>query len=166
MMYMEFLSKPKQELQTLSLEPRDIVVIGSAVEILREMKETLNRINLRLSELERKFEERIPEKALSENKFYNEIQDGNEMIEKIVKEIRDVTRPLIATKEKLTIVETKRIEKTIVLLKHHGKLNSYQLGQIMGLSRTRCNEYLKQMESIGLVEGEILGKEKYYKLKN
>jgi len=159
----EFFSKGL-ELQQ-ELQPRDVLVVGSAIEVLREMREKLDSINLRLAELEKKIEERMPEKVLSESKFVNEIQDSDDIIGRITAEIRDVTRPLIATAEKLTIVETRRIERIISVLKHHDRLNSVQLGQLLGLSRTRCNEYLKKMEAIGILEGELLGKEKYYKLK-
>jgi DNA-binding Lrp family transcriptional regulator len=62
-------------------------------------------------------------------------------------------------------VESRRIEKIVSLLHEHGRLSSVQLSRMIGLSRTRCNEYFKKMEELGLVEGVMVGKEKYYKLK-
>jgi len=34
------------------------------------------------------------------------------------------------------------------------------------MSRTRANEYFKQMENMGIVEGVLIGKEKFYQLTN
>ena len=160
----EFLSRAKLDLQP-ELQPRDVLLVGSTLEILREMREKLDNISLRLVDLERKFEERIPEKMLSENKFISEVENGDDIVGKILSEIKEATHPLIAARERLTIVETKRIERIITFCKQHERLNSMQLGQLMGLSRTRCNEYLKKMEVMGLLESELTGKEKYYKLK-
>jgi len=136
------------------------------LEVLRELREKLDELYLKVDRLEKTINDKIPEKVLSESTFKQEIIDSNEVINKIISEIKAVTRPIIASKEKLTIVEQKRIEKIIDLLQQHGKLSSSQLAQILGLSRTRCNEYFKQMEDLGLVEGIEIGKEKFYKLKN
>ena len=70
-----------------------------------------------------------------------------------------------AVKNPLTIVETKRIEKITSLLERHEKLSSSELSQLMGLSRTRCNEYFKLMDSLDLVEPVLSGREKFYRLK-
>lgn len=76
-------------------------------------------------------------------------------------------KPMIqATKKPLTIVETKKIEEITSLLERHEKLSSSGLSQFMGLSRTRCNEYFKLMESLDLVEPVLFGKEKFYRLKS
>jgi DNA-binding transcriptional regulator LsrR (DeoR family) len=68
-------------------------------------------------------------------------------------------------KNSLTIVETKRIENITSLLKKHEKITSSKLSQLTGLSRTRCNEYFKLMENLGIVKVSIEKKEKFYKLK-
>ncbi|MEM7814245.1 MAG: winged helix-turn-helix domain-containing protein [Candidatus Aenigmatarchaeota archaeon] len=146
--------------------PKEAVLIGATLEVLRELREKLDELYLKVDRLEKTINDKIPEKVLSESTFKQEIIDSNEVINKIISEIKAVTRPIIASKEKLTIVEQKRIEKIIDLLQQHGKLSSSQLAQILGLSRTRCNEYFKQMEDLGLVEGIEIGKEKFYKLKN
>ena len=76
-------------------------------------------------------------------------------------------KPVIqAVKKPLTIVKTKKIEEITSLLKRHEKLSSSKLSQFVGLSRTRCNEYFKLMESLDLVEPVLFGKEKFYKLKS
>ncbi|MEM5766023.1 MAG: winged helix-turn-helix domain-containing protein [Candidatus Aenigmatarchaeota archaeon] len=163
---MSFFQKLKENNNTQTEIPKDAVLIGATLEVLRELREKLDGLYLKIDRLEKTINDKIPEKALSESTFKQEIVDSNEVVNKIISEIKAVTRPIIASKEKLTIVEQKRIEKIISLLQEHGKLSSSQLAQILGLSRTRCNEYFKQMEDLGLVEGAEIGKEKFYKLKD
>jgi len=125
-------------------------------------------LHSRVSELEKKFEERIPDRVLSEAKFKEETQDSEEIIKKIISEMRTLMprKSIIQTvQEPLTIVETKRIEKITSLLERHEKLSSSELSQLMGLSRTRCNEYFKLMDSLDLVEPVLSGREKFYRLK-
>ena len=66
----------------------------------------------------------------------------------------------------LTIVETKRIENITSLLEVHEKLSSRDLSELIGLSRTRCNEYFKLMEKLGMVEPVLNERKKFYKLRN
>jgi biotin operon repressor len=153
--------------QSITLElPKEAVLIGANLEVLRELKQKIEDIYVRLDRLEKKIDEKIPEKTLSENTFRQEIIDGEEVVKRIISEIKLITRPLIASKQKLTIVEQRRIENIVSFLQEHGKLSSSQLSKLIGLSRTRCNEYFKLMEDLGLVEGVEIGKEKYYRLKN
>ena len=104
---------------------------------------------------------------MSETKFKEEVQDGNEIVNKIVSELKNLVqeRPITNIQEPLTIVESKRVEKIISLLKRHEKLSSTELSDLIGLSRTRCNEYFKLMENLGMVKPILVGKEKYYGLK-
>ncbi|MFH1623057.1 MAG: winged helix-turn-helix domain-containing protein [Candidatus Aenigmatarchaeota archaeon] len=142
---------------------------GAALEILRDMKAKVETLTSKLAELERKFDERVPEKALSEQAFREEVVDGSSLAQEIIDGVREEVkaaanaRPVIAARDQLTIVEQKRMEKVLSLLQEHGKLTSPQLANIMNLSRTRCNEYFRHMEQLGLVEGVEVGKEKYYK---
>jgi hypothetical protein len=128
----------------------------------------LAKLNSRLSNLEKKFEQRIPEKVLSELKFKEEVQDSEQLVNRIISEIKALMpkKPAIKDiKEPLTIDETKRIKNIISLLERHEKLTSSELSQLIGLSRTRCNEYFKLMENLDIVEPVLAGREKFYKLK-
>jgi len=58
---------------------------------------------------------------------------------------------------------TKEVIKT--LLKKYGSLNAWQLAKLMNMSRTRCAEYLKQMEEEGVLTSEWKGRKKYYSLR-
>lgn len=67
-------------------------------------------------------------------------------------------------KESQKILKIK--EKIISILNQHKNLSSSELSMLMGLSRTRCNEYLKKLEREGIVKGIRVGKKKIYRLKN
>ncbi len=51
------------------------------------------------------------------------------------------------------------------LLEEHGKLSASQLSKMIKLSRTRCSEYLKEMERQGIVEGTTIRRQRFYHLK-
>jgi biotin operon repressor len=59
--------------------------------------------------------------------------------------------------------KTKEAIKT--LLKKYGSLNAWQLGKLLNMSRTRCAEYLKQMEEEGILVSEWKSRKKYYSLR-
>ncbi|MBI2542797.1 MAG: winged helix-turn-helix domain-containing protein [Candidatus Aenigmarchaeota archaeon] len=163
---LDLLRRQKEENQkpVIEVTPKDVLFVGSAIEILREIKEKVDRIDFRLRELEKKFDERVSDKVLSENRFTQEIQGSEDIVERIVTEVKKVSRPLIPHKEKISIVESRRMEKIISLLQEYKTLSSFQLAQSIGLSRTRCNEYFKQMEGMGIVKGIDSGKERFYQL--
>ena len=152
--------------QTNETFEKDSVLVGATLEILRDLKDKIESISFRLSELEMKFEDRIPGKILTEKSFKQEIVDSGDMVDRIISgvkaELKASVNPVIASKETLTIVEQKRMQKILGILKEHGRLSSSQLGSVMNLSRTRCNEYFRRMETLNLVQGVVVGREKYY----
>ena len=167
-------SEQKIEPETQEIQPQHILVAGAGLEVLRDIRDKIELIEIKIAELERKLEERVPEKVLTENKFKEEVQTGDEIADKIISEVKTLAqtksvREIIqesVVEEKPTIVEFKKIERITSLLQQHGKLSSSQLAQLMNLSRTRCNEYFKQMEKLGITEPILIGKEKFYKLKS
>ena len=62
-------------------------------------------------------------------------------------------------------VKKSRIKKTIESnIREHGKLTSYDLAQILNLSRTRCSEYLNEMERAGAIKGVRFRRKRYYEI--
>ena len=61
-------------------------------------------------------------------------------------------------------VKKKRKREIIKLLESHKKLTSTQLSVITGISRTRCNEYLRELEEQGMANGTVSDKRKFYRL--
>ena len=145
--------------------------------LLEELVDRIMNVQGRLNTLEKTVQERLPEKALSERKFLSEAQAGDDIVERIVSTIRSTQeapeevvdvesiKSMLSSNEK-TIVERKRMERIVDMLRRHSRLTSMQLSQLIGLSRTRCNEYFKEMETLNIVEPVILGKEKFYTLKS
>ena len=73
---------------------------------------------------------------------------------------QDVTKD-IATE---TPVKSKRKKEVMKILKDNKRLTSTQLSTLTGMSRTRCNEYLKALEDNGIAQGTIINKKKFYRL--
>ena len=60
-------------------------------------------------------------------------------------------------------VKSKRKEGIIRLLSENS-FTSLELSFATGMSRTRCNEYLKELEKDGIAKGIVKNKKKYYRL--
>jgi DNA-binding Lrp family transcriptional regulator len=84
-----------------------------------------------------------------------------EILERI-KKLEEILTQKFAPKEGER--KTKIKEKIIELLERHKKLTSSQLSKFLGLSRTRCNEYFRELTREGITEGVVINRKKYYKL--
>lgn len=149
-----------------------------AKERLKDLLDALKGISDRLAELqeridtiERVLSERLPPDILTERTFREEVKSGDEIIGNIISKVEELSkaktiRNLIEDRmeEKISMVESRRIEAITGLLQQSGKLSSDELSRQLGLSRTRCNEYFKQMEEMGIVEPVLIGREKFYRL--
>jgi len=151
-----------------------------ALAVLKDLKGKIEELHIRINELDNKIEN-VQEKALKnwleryQNKgkdikqFYPDIEFLNSKISDLEEKFEEIMqkKPITQTiQEPLTIVESKRIEKITSLLKRHEKLSSTELSDLIGLSRTRCNEYFKLMEKLEMVKPILVGKEKFYGLKS
>lgn len=56
-------------------------------------------------------------------------------------------------------------EKQVLFLLKQKPMTAQEVGKKLGISRTRANQYLRFLESQGVLEGEKVGKKKYYKVK-
>jgi Fic family protein len=52
-----------------------------------------------------------------------------------------------------------------IMLQKHGEMDSSQLARIIKLSRTRCNEYLKELESEGELVSRTESRKKLYSIR-
>ena len=64
--------------------------------------------------------------------------------------------------ESIRKVKVKNMVKS--LLGEHGKLTSAEMSKLLNLSRTRCSEYLKELERKGLAKGVKVRRKVYYEL--
>lgn len=67
-------------------------------------------------------------------------------------------------KKELSDLNPKKEKQILFLLKQRA-MTASDVGKKLGISRTRANQYLRHLEKEGILEGEIIGKKKYYKIK-
>jgi biotin operon repressor len=141
------------------------------MDILEDIKTRLVEMQERIDTIERVLSERLPPDILTERQFREEVKSSDEIINEIISKVEKISesksiKEVIENRleQKLSPVESRRIEVITGLLQQHGKLSSPELASQIGLSRTRCNEYFKQMEKMGIVEPVLVGREKFYRL--
>ncbi|MFC2143027.1 hypothetical protein ACFLQN_01365 [Candidatus Aenigmatarchaeota archaeon] len=61
-------------------------------------------------------------------------------------------------------VKTRKRNQVMELVEKNIKLSSYDLSFLMNISRTRANEYLKELERDGLLKNELIDKKMYYRV--
>lgn len=139
--------------------------------MLKDMRKDMADMYERVELIEKVLGDRLPPDILTERKFAEEVQGGDEIVERIISKVEELNmaksiKNIIEDRldQKISSVETRRIESITGLLQHHGKLSSAELSRHIGLSRTRSNEYFKQMEILGIVEPVEIGKQKFYRL--
>lgn len=101
-------------------------------------------------------------------KILEKMKEMDERIQenqKLLKEFNKKYTKMRQKKIKSIPYKTKTKEAIKLILKKHGNLTSNQLCKLIGLSRTRCNEYLKKLEKNGEAVGEVIERKKYYSLK-
>ncbi|MFH0929621.1 MAG: winged helix-turn-helix domain-containing protein [Candidatus Aenigmatarchaeota archaeon] len=69
----------------------------------------------------------------------------------------------IKLQQRTIAVKTKEAIKMI--LQKYNEITPSQLSQLIKLSRTRCNEYLKQMEDEGMMLSRVDSRKKFYSLR-
>lgn len=83
----------------------------------------------------------------------------NELIERI-----ENIEKILDNQEEEGVRKSKVKDQIIPLLQQNKKLTASQLSKLIGLSRTRCSEYFRELTKDGLTEGVIINRQKYYKL--
>jgi len=129
----------------------EIMMDSFTLGLMKDLRRKVEEMSFRLDNLERTIEERLPARV-SETRL--------EIAEKPEDGYTD-----FSTDNGLGLTESKKIETIKFVLKQHNMLSSIQLAQLLHMSRTRANEYFKKMEEMKLVEGVLVGKEKFYKMK-
>ena len=99
-----------------------------------------------------------PESESDVKKIHSELDELNKRFE----ELRDV---VVGVKKEGESSRKKKVKQEIVrLLQENKKLNPSQLGKLLGLSRVRANEYLREMEDDKILRGILVKKRKFYML--
>jgi len=55
-------------------------------------------------------------------------------------------------------------DKVLSVLQERKRLTASQMSDVLGLSRTRCSEYFRELMIEGKVEGVLVDRQKFYKL--
>jgi len=79
-------------------------------------------------------------------------------------ELKDIVTGINVNKEGAKKVKIKK--EIIAILGRNKRLNPSGLGKLIGLSRARSNEYLRELEDEKIVKGIIINKKKFYMLEN
>ena len=98
-------------------------------------------------------------------KILDIIRDLNQKIDKNYTLLIDLQKKFKKLKEdgsKIVPLKTKNKQAIRLILKRRGKLTSKQLSKIIGLSRTRCSEYLRDLEKEKIVTKETINRRKFY----
>ena len=91
-------------------------------------------------------------------RIHSELDELNKKFE----ELKDV---VVGVKKEGESSRKKKVKSEIVrLLQENKRLNPAQLGRLLGLSRVRANEYLREMEDDKILKGLIIKKRKFYML--
>lgn len=104
-------------------------------------------------------------------KLMEDMKDLNQKIERIFVEIEQIKEMLQKSQMsennfevQSTLKKDKTKEAIKIILRKKGRMTSDDLSKLIGLSRSRCNEYLKDMERNKEAKSEIENRKKYYRL--
>lgn len=103
-------------------------------------------------------------------KLIEDVREINHKIDRLQQLLEEMSRtkseiPQIVHKESPTLTKRDKTRDAIkLILKRRGKMTSEDLCKIIGLSRTRCNEYLKDLERDKEAKSEIIDRKKYYRI--
>jgi DNA-binding transcriptional ArsR family regulator len=86
-------------------------------------------------------------------------------VEKKMEELKSSIAPLSRSKtDSIRKLKMKRV--VIELLNKNKRMNACDLSVKLNLSRTRCSEYLTELEKAGVTRGVVISRQKFYELNN
>ncbi|MEM0473151.1 MAG: winged helix-turn-helix domain-containing protein [Candidatus Aenigmatarchaeota archaeon] len=104
-------------------------------------------------------------------KVIEDMRELNQKIERIFLELEQIKQKLDKTpisdngfESQAQLKKDKTKEAIKIILRKKGRMTSEDLSKLIGLSRSRCNEYLKEMERNKEARSEIENRKKYYRL--
>ena len=100
-------------------------------------------------------------------KILEKMKELDEKIQENQLLLKDLSNKYVKLNKEKNNISLKEKTKVAIklILKKHGKMTSDQLSKIIQLSRTRCSEYLKELEDEKLIKGEIINRKKYFSIK-
>jgi biotin operon repressor len=99
------------------------------------------------------------------HKRLDDISARTKNVDKKLEILKSSLVPLSRSKSD-TIRKIKMKRMIIELLKKHNRLTSSDLSVKLDLSRTRCSEYLTELERDGVAKGLVISRQKFYEFIN
>lgn len=90
--------------------------------------------------------------------------ETSSQLKELIKRIENLEQKFEETQLPESPRKSKIKDQITALLEEHKKLSSSQLSKLLGLSRTRCNEYFRDLTKEGITEGILIDRNKFYKL--
>ena len=122
-------------------------------------------------ERERILKDRIREIVTEElincgiNKRIDDISKYTKSLDKKIEGLKSSLVPLSRSKDD-SIRKIKMKRMIIELLNKHKRLTASDMSVKLDLSRTRCSEYLTELERSGVANGIVISRQKFYELNN
>jgi hypothetical protein len=172
----EDLKSIKSLLNTLPSNHDQLILFGASLEALRDLKMKTDKIHEKLLTMESRLADmdKAPRRSVNVTRIIQQqaSPDATPKPRDPMKDPqvqpdfphRELAEAVMSQPEPIVFVSDKRRESVQNALRQHGRLTSGQMSKIIGLSRTRCNEYLKDMEREGLVQATLEDKKKFYSL--
>jgi len=100
-------------------------------------------------------------------KILEKMKELDEKIQENQLLLKDLSNKYVKLNKEKNNISLKEKTKVAIklILKKYEKMTSDQLSKIIQLSRTRCSEYLKELEDEKLIKGEIINRKKYFSIK-
>lgn len=122
-------------------------------------------------EREKILRERIREiisEELKNSGIHKRIDDISTNTKNVDKKLEDLKNSLVPlSRSKSDSIRKLKMKRMIIeLLKKHNRLTSSDLSVKLDLSRTRCSEYLTELERDGVAKGVVVSRQKFYELTN
>lgn len=143
---------------------------------LEEMSEDVSDIKDKLTALDVKFDMRVPERVLTESKFEDAVLESKDIfkeIESIKNSLNELEETITNNQQLSTVrniresaenIELDLREAEIKRILGKERLGTKELGKRLGLSRSRTNQILLEMESEGNVSRVKYGKKYLWKV--
>jgi DNA-binding transcriptional ArsR family regulator len=135
----------------------------SKIKLFYISKEGKGKMEMPIDELLKQMDMQRAQMAIELEKLKN----LSAKLREIENRLAEIERVISASEFKLRTkpVSSRTKEAIKIILQKYGELTPLQLSRLIKLSRTRCNEYLKEMEREGITIARIDGRKKYYKLR-
>ena len=151
----------------------DLLGIIAGRKMRRSKEEALSSLeDLKEAEKERTINQRIEANI---HKKYSEMGVDEKLIvleskvDRMAEKLDELAYSFEMNSRKVETPTRKKIkikEMIKLMLTQHGKLTAMDMGRMLSLSRTRCSEYLKEMEKEGALMGTVNCRKRFYEIRH